>query len=108
MQFNVSSNGGWTFQTERGGPVQRFYGGRLAENLVQATARDVFADALLRIESAGFQILFHCHDEVVCEVPVASAPAAAAEIARLMTTTPDWMPGIPLEAETQVSDRYCK
>jgi len=106
--FNVSSNGGWTFQTERGGPVQRFYGGRLTENLVQATARDVFAEALLRIERAGFQILFHCHDEVVCEVPVASASAAAAEIARLMTTTPDWMPGIPLEAETQVSDRYCK
>ena len=106
--FNVRSDGGWTFQTERGGHVQRFYGGRLAENLVQATARDVFAEGLLRVERAGFQILFHCHDEVVCEVPVASAPAAAAEIARLMTTTPDWMPGIPLEAETQVSDRYCK
>jgi len=106
--FNVRSDGGWTFQTERGGPVQRFYGGRLAENLVQATARDVFAEGLLRVQRAGFQILFHCHDEVVCEVPVASAPAAAAEIARLMTTCPDWMPGIPLEAETQVSDRYCK
>jgi hypothetical protein len=106
--FNVSSLGGWTFQTERGGPVQRFYGGRLAENLVQATARDVFAEGLLRVERAGFQILFHCHDEVVCEVPDASAPEAAAEISRLMTTTPDWMPGIPLEAETQISDRYCK
>ena len=106
--FNVSSTGGWTFQTERGGPVQRFYGGRLAENLCQATARDVFAHGLLRVERAGFQILFHCHDEVVCEVPVASAPAAAAEIARLMTAAPEWMPDIPLEAETQISDRYCK
>jgi len=106
--FNVSSTGGWTFQTERGGPVQRFYGGRLAENLVQATARDVFADGLLRVQRAGFQILFHCHDEVVCEVPAASANEAATEIARLMTTVPDWMPGIPLEAETQVSDRYLK
>lgn len=106
--FNVSSNGGWTFQTERGGPVQRFYGGRLAENLCQATARDVFAEGLLRVERAGFQFLFHCHDEVVCEVPSDSATEAAAEIARLMTTTPDWMPGIPLEAETQISDRYLK
>ena len=106
--FNVRSDRGWTFQTERGGPVQRFYGGRLAENLVQATARDVFAEALLRIERAGFQILFHCHDEVVCEVPIESAPTAATEIAQLMTTTPDWMPGIPLEAETLISDRYCK
>jgi hypothetical protein len=106
--FNIRSAGGWTFQTELGGPVQRFYGGRLAENLVQATARDVFAEGLLRVERAGFQILFHCHDEVVCEVPDDSAPAAAEEIARLMTTPPDWMPGIPLEAETQVSDRYAK
>lgn len=106
--FNVNSRGGWTFQTERGGPVQRFYGGRLAENLVQATARDVFAEGLLRVERAGFQILFHCHDEVVCEVPEESATEAAAEISRLMTTQPEWMPGIPLEAETQISDRYCK
>lgn len=106
--FNVSSNGGWTFQAELGGAVQRFYGGRLAENLVQATARDVFAEGLLRVERAGFQILFHCHDEVVCEVPSDSADQAATEIARLMTTVPDWMPGIPLEAETQVSNRYLK
>ncbi len=106
--FNVSSRGGWTFQTERGGPVQRFYGGRLAENLVQATARDVFAEGLLRVERAGFPILFHCHDEVVCEVPAASAEDAASEVSRLMTTVPDWMPGIPLEAETHVSNHYCK
>lgn len=106
--FNVSSAGGWTFQTERGGPVQRFYGGRLAENLVQATARDVFAEGLLRVERAGFQILFHCHDEVVCEVQSDIADQGSDEIARLMTTVPDWMPGIPLEAETQVSNRYLK
>ena len=98
--FNVRSRGGWTFQTERGGHVQRFYGGRLAENLVQGTARDVFAEGLLRVERAGFQILFHCHDEVVCEVPSASENEDAAEISRLMTTMPEWMPGIPLEAAT--------
>ena len=80
----------------------------IVSNCVQATARDVFAEGLLRIERAGIPILFHCHDEVVCEVPEDSAEDAAAEISRLMTTRPEWMPGIPLEAETQVSDRYCK
>lgn len=80
----------------------------IVSNCVQATARDVFAEGLLRVERAGFQILFHCHDEVVCEVPAESATEAAAEIARLMTTRPEWMPGLPLEAETQISDRYCK
>jgi len=80
----------------------------IVSNCVQATARDVFAEGLLRIERAGIPILFHCHDEVVCEVPADSAEEAAAEISRLMTTRPEWMPGLPLEAETQVSDRYCK
>jgi len=90
--------------TVRGGDGKPF----IVSNCVQATARDVFADGLLRVEAAGFQILFHCHDEVVCEVPAQSAPEAAAAIARLMTTAPEWMPGIPLEAETQISDHYCK
>ncbi|MCH7228586.1 DNA polymerase [Haloferula sp. A504] len=106
--YNVRSTGGWTFQTERGGRVQRFYGGRLAENLVQATARDVFAEGLLRIERAGIPIAFHCHDEVVCEVPADTAAEAATEIARLMTTPPEWMPDIPLAASTQTLSRYAK
>jgi DNA polymerase len=104
----VRSNGGWTAQTELGGKRQRFYGGKLCENLVQAVARDVFAEALLRLERAGFEVVFHVHDEAVCEVATQNAPEAARAIAALLTTTPDWMPGLPLEAETQISPSYFK
>lgn len=102
---NVSSKGGWTAQTERGGPRQYIYGGRLAENLTQAVARDVFAEALLRLHRAGINVVFHVHDEAVCEVPIGTGPE---EIERLMTVSPDWLPGCPLAAEAAVTTRYCK
>ena len=102
---NVSSRGGWTAQTERGGPRQYIYGGRLAENLTQATARDVFAEALLRLAAAGVDVVFHVHDEAICEVPVGTGPH---EIERLMSITPDWLPGCPIAAEAAVANRYCK
>ena len=102
---NVSSQGGWTAQTERGGPKQYIYGGRLAENLCQAVARDVFAEALLRLDRAGINVVFHVHDEAVCEVPSGTAPE---EVERLMSITPDWLTGCPLAAEAVVSNHYCK
>lgn len=102
---NVSGKGGWTAQTERGGPRQYIYGGRLAENLTQSVARDVFAEALLRLARAGIDVVFHVHDEAVCEVPVGTGTE---EITRLMTVTPDWLPGCPLAAEATVTNRYCK
>jgi len=80
----------------------------IVSNCTQATARDVFAEGLLRIERAGIPILFHCHDEVVCEVPADRAAEAAAAISRLMTEPPEWMPDLPLSAETRVTDRYTK
>ena len=101
----MTSRGGWTAQTERGGLRQYIYGGRLAENLTQAVARDVFAEALLRLARAGINVVFHVHDEAVCEVPVGTGPH---EIERLMSITPDWLTGCPLAAEAGVTNRYCK
>ena len=102
---NVSSRGGWTAQTERGGPRQYIYGGKIVENLTQSVARDVFAEALLRLDRAGINVVFHVHDEAVCEVPIGTGPE---EIERLMSITPDWLTGCPLAAEAVVTHRYCK
>lgn len=45
------------------------FGGLIAENATQALCRDVFVDAMLRLESAGYHVVAHLHDEFICEVP---------------------------------------
>ena len=102
---DVSSAGGWTARVVRGGPRVPIYGGRLAENLTQAVARDVFADCLLRLSHLGVDVVFHVHDEAVCEVDPGTDPR---EIERLMSITPDWLPGCPLAAEAVATSHYCK
>jgi DNA polymerase len=97
-----------TAANERGGPRYSFYGGKLVENYTQATARDVFAGGLLRVEEGGFQILFHVHDELIVEVPIADAEEARVEIEQLMSVCPDWLDGCPLGAEAVIADHYLK
>ena len=76
--------------------------------MVQAMARDVFAEGLLRVDGAGLNPILTVHDEVVCDVPETDAAAACAEALRLLTQTPEWAPGLPLAAEGTVADRYQK
>lgn len=85
-----------------------FFGGKLAENLTSATARDVLGDILVRLDAAGYRVVMHVHDEVVIEVPEAQVETAKAHIHKIMTTTPDWLEGLPLTAETLTSPYYTK
>jgi DNA polymerase len=83
------------------------YGGLLLENATQATARDLMADAMLRLDSGGKYLpLLSVHDEVVCECDEATADAA--ELERIMCETPDWAAGCPVAAEGFAAKRYRK
>ena len=84
------------------------YGGKIVENIVQATARDVLVEAILRLEAAGYRVVLHVHDEVVVEVPEEEAQAALEAITRIMEEVPDWLEGCPLDSEVDVADRYGK
>jgi DNA polymerase len=97
-----------TAANERGGTRFAFYGGKLVENYIQATARDVFAEGLLRVEDAGYRILFHVHDEVIVEVPENQAEVVRADIEQVMSHCPDWLEGCPLGAEAIVANHYLK
>ena len=70
-------------QQTRRWTTQETYGGKLAENCVQAIARDCLAEAIERLERAGYPIVFHVHDELVCETPRERADLDA--VARLMS-----------------------
>ena len=96
------------YSAEVQGKRVSFFGGKLAENLTSATARDVLGFIILRLESAGYKVVMHVHDEVVVEVPVEQAGTAKDAIHALMTENPPWLEGLPLTAETFVTDHYTK
>lgn len=74
------------------------YGGKLTENIVQAVARDLLANAMVNLSRAGYRICFHIHDEVILEVPEGSGQCLEEAVA-LMCRTPDWAEGLPLNAD---------
>ena len=73
------------------------YGAKLTENIVQATARDLLAQAMLRLRAAGYKIVMHVHDEAVCEVP--EGVSSVEEVCRIMSEVPSWAAGLPLNAD---------
>ena len=82
------------------------YGPKLVENIVQAVARDILAEAMLRLESAGFDIVCHVHDEVVLEVPYGKSNVH--EINQIMGDSPVWASDLPLSAAGFESEFYKK
>lgn len=82
------------------------YGPKLVENIVQATSRDILAEAMLRLEDAGFDIVCHVHDEVVLEVP--EGVSSVDEINEIMAVNPEWTDGLPLSAAGFESSFYKK
>jgi DNA polymerase len=82
------------------------YGGKLVENIIQATARDCLAEAMLRLDAAGYKIVMHVHDEVVLEVP--AGKGSLEEIEELMSRPISWAPGLPMKTDGFETDYYMK
>ena len=73
------------------------YGPKLVENIVQGTARDLLAEAMLRVERKGYPIVMHCHDEIIAEVP--EGMGSVEEMCEVMAVRPSWAEGLPLRAD---------
>ena len=80
------------------------YGGKFVENIVQAIARDILAEAMMRLEKKGFNIVMHIHDEVVIE----SDSSSIEEINEIMSIVPSWAHGLILDADGFESEFYKK
>jgi hypothetical protein len=84
------------------------YGGIWAENATQAVARDLLADAMLRADADGLQIVAHCHDEIVVEALEADGERVENMLGAIMVEIPTWAEGLPIAVETRRGRRYCK
>lgn len=95
---------GWVYaDPKKPGLFISTYGGRLAENVTQAVARDLLAAGLVRLHEAGYTVVGHVHDEVIVE-----GEHDPEVIAKIMCESLEWTAGLPLAAEGFQCNRYRK
>ena len=82
------------------------YGGKLVENIVQAAARDLLVHAMGTVSAAGYRIAMHVHDELIIDHPTGAG--SVEKVCQLMTQTPTWAAGLPLDADGYECDFYVK
>lgn len=83
------------------------YGGKLTENVVQAIARDCLGVTMVRLERAGYPIVFHIHDECICEVPEGGSKTLE-EVQKIYATPIPWAKDMPLKGAGYVTKYYLK
>lgn len=87
----------------RGPGPDKLYGGKIVENIVQRLARDIMAEAMLRMDEKGFPLVLTVHDEIATQ-----DDGRVGEFTSLMRQQPEWAPGLPLDVEVFQCARYRK
>lgn len=93
-------------QTKRWGRLDT-WGGKLVENIVQATARDCLAATMMQVSKMGYPIVMHIHDEIIVDAPVNDTHALD-NIIRIMAQEIPWASGLPLKGDGYETDFYKK
>jgi DNA polymerase len=102
VSFKESSLGKW--EDCRHG--QGAYSGIWLENVTQAVARDILAEAMLQLEAAGYKVVLHVHDEIVCEMP--DGVGSVEEFKAILETPPAWASTLPLSSKVRNGPRFSK
>lgn len=103
LKYHDLENGrdGWTYTY--GGKPRRLYGGALLENIIQALARIIVTDTIVRIRARldryDIRVALQVHDELVYIVPDAAVAVVRDILSEEMNRRPVWAPGLPLASE---------
>lgn len=97
----------WRIKSRRG--WSKLYSGRLVENVIQALARGIMSQAMIRIVRKGYRVVNTTHDELLILIPRDGQETQHAQYCLdEMKREPTWLPGIPLDAEAHLGERYSK
>ncbi len=89
---------GWVY--DFAGEVRTLWGGKVTENIVQALARILVTEYMLKIKhSIGLIPALQQHDELDYVIPARYAAKVAAVIGKIMRVPPSWAPDLPVEVE---------
>ncbi len=94
------SGGGWT--------RLKSWPGKIVENITQAVARDVLADALVELQKVRVPLVGQVHDELIAEPLEQEADGTLTRMIAVMRKPLSWAPGLPLDAKGAISERYVK
>jgi hypothetical protein len=95
----------WTYADGRNGKRSKLYAGKVCNNVTQGTARCVMTDGMLRV-ARRYPVVGTVHDEQLAVAPKAEANEAKTWVLAQMIATPSYLPGIPLNADVGVHERY--
>jgi DNA polymerase len=88
--------------------VTKVYGGLIVENCVQALARIVITDAMIKMRSEGMKLVLMTHDEIVTCCPESQAESVYNRMGEIMSERPDWSLNLPLASEGGWARNYSK
>jgi len=89
-------------------PRARLWKGLACENITQAVANDILRHSLKQLDDEGFEIVLHCHDEIVLECNSLDVEKVKQRLHTIMCTSPTWAANLPLDTEVMSMQRYGK
>ena len=90
------------------GNALSLWDGLLVENIVQAVARDILAETILKVEKLGLRVAMTVHDDFSVVVREDEAEAYKIQIEKIARTPPTWATGLPVDVESKISKQYVK
>jgi DNA polymerase len=85
------------------------YGGRITENVIQALARIIITDSMLRLSRRDRgRVALQVHDEIIIIATNTDPHATMESIIKDMCIAPSWCLDIPLDAEGGFDTSYSK